>query len=250
MTFHISCSLKYIKSLEVQPNLGIRTVNAKLYHVGKDDPIQFRYGTRILLKRISVPIILNKSDIDKVSDQIRKLPNDHSDIFHREYSVHDSGNIIDTKGFVSSILDQLKKKMRIQCQFNFDKLTLRRQSNHDLRDLHIDYYENCGILFDRKQGFMERYIFNIGNIPRSIAIADINPTIISDCLSLKYSIKSMNDLFLRSPEFNVVEVVTPSYEQKNGVLHGIKINVTDLLHSEFGYQGEFAAMLTNWVLRD
>ena len=250
MTFHISCALKYIESLEVQPNLGIRPVNVQLYHIGKDDPVQFRLGTRILLERVTVPILLNKSAIDKVADEIRKLPNDHNDIFHREYSVHDSGNIIDTKGYVSSLLDQLKKKMRIQCQFNFDKLTLRRQSNLDLRDLHIDYYENCGNLFDRSQGCMERYIFNIGKIPRSIAIADINPTKISDCLSLKFSAMRMQDLFLKSPEFKVIEVVTPSYDKKNGILHGLRINVTDLLHSGYGYQEEFAALLSEWVPRD
>jgi hypothetical protein len=250
MTFHVSCGLKYIKSLEVQPNLGITPVNIKLYYVGKDDSIQVRLGTRNLLERVTVPIFLSKLTIDKVADEIRRLPDDHSDIFHREYSVHDSGNIIDTNGYVSSLLDKLKKKMKIQCQFNFDKLSLRRETNLDLRDLHIDYYENCGFFFDRNQGFMERYIFNIGNIPRSTAIADINPNIISDCLSQKFSLMNMHDLFLKSPEFKVVEIVTPSFDYKNGILHGLKINVTELLHSSYGYQEEFAALLSQWVPRD
>ena len=60
----------------------------------------------------------------------------------------------------------------------------------------------------------------------------------------------MQDLFLKSPEFKVIEVVTPSYDKKNGVLHGLRINVTDLLHSGYGYQEEFAALLSEWVPRD
>jgi hypothetical protein len=250
MNFYVSCGLKYIKSLEVQPDLGITPVNIKLYYVGKDDPIQVRLGRRNLLERVTVPIFLNKSTIDKVADEIRRLPDDHSDIFHREYSVHDSGNIIDTNGYVSSLLNQLKKKIKIQCQFNFDKLALRRETNLDLRDLHIDYFENCGFLFDRNQGYMERYIFNIGNIPRSTAIADINPKIISKYLSQKFSKLDMQDLFLKLSEFKMVEIVTPSYDHINGVLHGLKINVTELLHSSYGYQEEFAALLSQWVLRD
>jgi len=167
------------------------------------------------------------------------------EVWHRDYGEIDSGNVIDKNGRISQILDHLRDSLKWQKEIiTFDKVMLRKDDTLNFDEFHADHF--CSIPPRiRKDGFMERAIFNLNDVVRYFAVLNIHPVIVNSIIKDPMCLTEYKHLFEAVQPINISIVEIPPMESIS-IIHGITFNAFTTIHSGVGQRGDLAAVISKW----
>lgn len=221
------------------------TVNVNIIYIDQLHENQIEDLTGI--QRIKINCQIDNSLLSNATNEIQNAPDEFEEVWHKDYGEIDSGNLIDLDGDVSRLLDQVRLSSDWDNDsVRFDKILLRKQDSFDLSQFHTDHFNSCPPKV-RKQGDLERIIFNVGKNSRFFAVLNLNPSAVMERIHDPFSFDEYNDFFNDQGVVDLIIYETPSF---NGtVLHGLKFNAYSTIHSGFGAKDDIAIVLSKWTLK-
>ena len=240
------------KNILIQPSINI---NFKFKANIKKVSIFEKFIKNSKYRVVRLMVKKNHLNLKKLKENTKKqIISDFQEIWHRNYTEIESGNLIDQGNYISESLDIFSKKLNYNNKNeNFDKIMLRSTNDLSLNGFHTDHFNSFSNL-NRKYGFIERTIINLREEKRVLAILDLEPEILRKSINSKYNVKDYLNLYksLDNKQNNILLVEIPKIKivGNHYLFFGIQFNSYPTLHATFGYKGDFSAVLSNWFKFD
>jgi len=210
------------------------------------------YKRNEILKSLGISIIqincpIDRETLNEIMGQIRNKPDEYEELWHRDYGEIDSGNIFDTTGEASKLLDKLAQTLEWVGEYpRFDKFIYRKCDNFYFSEFHTDHFSSNPER-TRSYGVIKRALLNLGDSPRGIAVLDIPSSIVKKYIKDPYSKKNYINLLTKEKKWSMVLVYTPPPSFEEEKINGLLFDSFSLVHCGFGKKGELGAVLSHWI---
>jgi len=232
----------YIKPLHDDPDFKILVKVQRI--TAQNEPETLK---KLGISRFSINYHIDRTVLTEIINQILQLPNEFEELWHRDYGEIDSGNIIDSSGEASGLLDNISKSLEWENESpRFDKLIFKKRDNFRLSEFHTDHYCSQPER-TRTKGTMKRAILNLGDTSRWIAVLDIPSSIVKNNIKDPYFKNNYKNMLTVVNKFDMflIETVPSGYKRKE--MNGLFFDSFTTVHCGFGSKGEIGAVLSHWV---
>ena len=113
----------YIKPLHDDPDFKILVRIQRI--TAQNEPERLK---KLGISRFSINYHIDRTVLKEIINQILQLPDEFEELWHRDYGEIDSGNIIDSSGEASGLLDNISKSSIIQRRLNHNITESTRMS--------------------------------------------------------------------------------------------------------------------------
>ena len=187
-------------------------------------------------------------NIAYIKNQINSLPTNHEDLWHYNYGEIDSGNIIAKDKLVSSLLDQIRKKLKLKRKIiSYDKFTLRKKNINNFSLMHADHFNDKNMSLIRSKITMQRYVINLNTNHKSqIAFLNINKNLVKKLILDPFNFEDYRKLFKITDNLTVKIYQIPPFNERTSKFYGIKFDVFNTIHSAVGKKNDLKAVISNW----
>ena len=199
------------------------------------------------INRLQINCPIDRESINEIMGQIINMPDEYEELWHRDYGEIDSGNIIDTSGEASKLLDKLAHSLEWGGDYpRFDKFIYRKRDNFYFSEFHTDHFSSKPER-TRSYGIIKRALLNLGDSPRCTAVLDIPSSIVKKYIKDPYSKKNYINLLTKEKLWSIflIETPPPFFEEKG--INGLLFDPFSVVHCGFGKKGELGAVLTHWI---
>lgn len=237
----------FIKNLDIVDEDIKCIYSVSLYEYRGDFDICFKSaGDLTLLRSFRIQNTLEKEELSIIYEQLQGLPEDQTDLFHQDYRLLDSGNSVDTVGVASSLLNGLRRELKLNSAIRcFDKVSLKRYEQTSLTGFHIDYFDQDGDIYTKAEGHMYRYFVNLGKEARYLCFAWIPRDVIRNEFPVRYHEQALLRFLEIYPRFDVVILPIPAPTARE--IFAVSMNVFDVLHTTYGMAGDLCGIVTDWL---
>ena len=198
------------------------------------------------ISRFKINCPIDRRILDEIMEQILNMPDEFEELWHRDYGEIDSGNIIDSTGKASQLLDKIAYNLEWAGEYpRFDKFIYRKRDNYNLSEFHADHYCSKPER-TRKYGVMKRALINLGYFPRCIAVLDIPSLIVKKNINDPYAKKDYKKLLTRKNKWDMflIETAPPFFKERG--ISGLLFDSFSTVHCGFGKKGDFCAVISKW----
>ena len=232
----------YIKPLHDDPDFKILVRIQRI--TAQNEPERLK---KLGISRFSINYHIDRTVLKEIINQILQLPDEFEELWHRDYGEIGSGNIIDSSGEASGLLDNISKSMEWGNESpRFDKFILRKRDNYRLSEFHTDHYCSQPER-TRTKGMMKRAILNLGDTSRWIAVLNIPSSIVKNSIKDPYFKNNYKNMLTSIKKYDIVLIETAPSGYKRKEINGLIFDSFTTVHSGFGRKGEIGAVLSHWV---
>ena len=235
----------YIKPLHDDPDFKILVRIQRI--TTQNEPERLK---KLGISRFSINYHIDRTVLKEIINQILQLPDEFEELWHRDYGEIDSGNIIDSSGEASGLLDNISKSMEWGNESpRFDKFILRKRDNYRLSEFHTDHYCSQPER-TRSKGVMKRAILNLGDTSRWVAVLDIPSSIVKNSIKDPYFKNNYKNMLTSIKKYDIFLIETAPSGYKRKEINGLFFDSFTTVHCGFGKKGEIGAVLSHWIQGD
>ena len=232
----------YIKPLHDDPDFKILVRIQRI--TTQNEPERLK---RLGISRFSINYHIDRTVLKEIINQILQLPDEFEELWHRDYGEIGSGNIIDSSGEASGLLDNISKSMEWGNESpRFDKFILRKRDNYRLSEFHTDHYCSQPER-TRTKGTMKRAILNLGDTSRWVAVLDIPSSVVKEKIKDPYCKKNYIKMLthIERCDMLLIDTASPCHDREE--INGLFIDSFSTVHCGYGKIGDLCAVLTHWI---
>ena len=219
--------------------------------------IILRINNELLVSSMSIPYVLTDSLIEKVYSQLKRLPNDSYEIWPSSHEAKLGSHLVDPTGDVTELLAAIEHEIAIvKPLLNHNKVSSRKRDKFSLNEMHVDSFEGMRLNKDGKRIKVWRYFMNLGDTPRTTALAILNPLSVDSLIPVEFKNKQLDELKYRpnllddlviaaGMELPYLIITTPPKDKEKKRIYGVKICTTHMLHGEYGLKDDFVAFINS-----
>lgn len=204
-------------------------------------------GGAPILTPFAIPYAAPEIAFDAIKSQIRSLPNNYYELWPSDHNVNSGSHFPDPWGDATAMLSHLEFFVpTVRPPVNHNKISARRQDMNGLNELHVDGFEGMPADAHNLRMPVFRHFYNMGTSWRTTAIALHAPAMVDKFVPNAYTHGYLDKMFdAMGCQLDVAILNIPPRDPSNGLMYGLKILTSHLVHGEYGKKDDMLAIVNS-----